>query len=274
MTRVSLKTNQTDIFILSNLFSLYRYEIREDRRRENLRSDRQFERLRADLNTVLSGTDRDRGRPNVSTNRSMHTRSSDSVYDNKKDNVFLCKNDNTHRKLVYRTASDDPRNLTSIKQETLAKLAGNSDRNACYSAKIESYLSHLEDDISNSTFVSHPLPHITNDPFRSHTGLFDAPRVTTYGHRLYSAGNQDSVDTHDSISEDNTFCLETSFNHVKQLPKSDIDAIKLEIMTSLKTELRNAVREITQEIVQPSSSVLSVPEMNSDLYHTHLYTQL
>ncbi|KAJ8297879.1 hypothetical protein KUTeg_024410 [Tegillarca granosa] len=61
------------------------------------------------------------------------------------------------------------------------------------------------------------------------------------------------------------------------LTRSDIQELKYELVSSLRTELRDAVQDVIQNsdnISNKMASNVSLPPLNSELYQTHLYTQL
>ncbi len=63
------------------------------------------------------------------------------------------------------------------------------------------------------------------------------------------------------------------------LSQGEIDTLKREIVTSLRTEMRELAREMVHMNPQnPRGSPVNAPNLlppiNSELYHTHLYTQL
>lgn len=255
------------------LFSLTRYEIREDRRRENLRSDENFDRLRSDVISALtgnaSGTENERLKSsNSGVKRPLYNRLSAQYQDHSSYPEY-----HTQGTGVYKTSFSD--HVTPLKPETLSKMSEMAERSSFYTAaKVESYLNHLEDDISTSTSVSYPLPNITNDPFRSHSGVFEVPIVTSYGHRLYSSSNNDTKDSAYRNTTSESVGRQPNHSQNRLISDADLEAIKLDIVTSLKTELQDAAREMARELLQPTNSTGNIPELSSDLYQTHLYTQL
>ena len=66
------------------------------------------------------------------------------------------------------------------------------------------------------------------------------------------------------------------------LSPADMDHLKREIVTSLRSELRDLAREMVTGVAPPLpprdqpnvSGSIFLPPPNSELYHTHLYTQL
>lgn len=81
-----------------------------------------------------------------------------------------------------------------------------------------------------------------------------------------------SPPTHtDKVVSNNNLAL-----HGTLLSQQEIEILKREIVSSLKTELREMAREIVhQERPNPfPSGPPHLPPIGADLYHTHLYTQL
>ena len=63
------------------------------------------------------------------------------------------------------------------------------------------------------------------------------------------------------------------------LSQGEIDTLKREIVTGLRSEMRELAREMMQVTAQnargsPVNAPNLLPPINSELYHTHLYTQL
>ncbi|XP_023238515.1 transient-receptor-potential-like protein isoform X1 [Centruroides sculpturatus] len=61
------------------------------------------------------------------------------------------------------------------------------------------------------------------------------------------------------------------------LSPHELDYLKRDIIASVREELRNMMRELQQHLRPPSAASLgptAPPPMNSELYHTHLYTEL
>lgn len=132
------------------------------------------------------------------------------------------------------------------------------------SAKVESYLSHLGDSVTSQSTDTCPLPNLTSDPYQSHAGEVYVPKATSYGYRLSTE------------ADDHPILMETSFNQSRNkiLSQDDLELIKLEIITSLKSELRDTARDVATELLNPSPATNMLPDLYSELYQTHLYTQL
>lgn len=63
------------------------------------------------------------------------------------------------------------------------------------------------------------------------------------------------------------------------LSQSELETLKREIVTSLRNEMRELAREMSSANQQtargsPVNPPTLLPPINSELYHTHLYTQL
>lgn len=66
-------------------------------------------------------------------------------------------------------------------------------------------------------------------------------------------------------------------NALSLLSTQDIDNLKRGIVSSIKNEIRDAISEAIQQSslnINNNITPLVLPSMNSELYHTHLYTQL
>ena len=118
--------------------------------------------------------------------------------------------------------------------------------------KVESYLSHLGDSYSSQTSDNFPA-HIFCDSLRSRDYIPQSN--TSYGYNLYARGAPES------------------HSKSKLLP-SDIEHIKLEIMSSIKTEIQDTAKDIATDMLNCSHNAAMLPSTNSELYQTHLYTQL
>lgn len=243
----------------------YRYEIREDRRREVLRAETHLETLRNDIiiavrNGIVGNTkqpsnnyakqhviwDGDFSQPGPMTNN-LNLQSEDIAQPNPVED---------HHSTQRRFKETLLRNLENISH-------GHRPGNFT-SAKVESYLSHLGDSVTSQSTETCPLPNLTSDPYQSHAGEVYVPKATSYGYRL-------STET-----EEPTIQMETSFNQSRNkiISQDDLELIKLEIITSLKSELRDKARDVTTEMLNPSPATNMLPDLYSELYQTHLYTQL
>lgn len=131
-------------------------------------------------------------------------------------------------------------------------------------AKVESYLTHLGDSGSSQSTETCPLPNLTSDPFKSHAGEVYVPMATSYNYGISADSVNPQLQT------------ETCFNEPRSkiLSQEDIESIKLEIISTLKSELRETARDVAYELVNPSPATNLVPDLYSELYQTHLYTQL
>ena len=248
--------------ILTKYYSIYRYEIREDRRREILRAENHLDALRKDIIQSIRGSfveHPNQNYPNHQTHFSGdYSQSGHAGY-----------NQTDHTAHSGRSQADDHRSTQRKFKDTLIRNLDNiSYGNApekFTSAKVESYLSHLEHSTSSQTTDTYPLPNLTSDPYKSLSGEVYAPRPTSYGQR-YSTDVAEHAQHH----------TETSFNQPrpKILTNEDIESIKLEVISSLKSELRESARDVAKEILSPSPATNIVPDLYSDLYQTHLYTQL
>ena len=116
--------------------------------------------------------------------------------------------------------------------------------------KVESYLSHLGDSYSSQTSDNFPA-HNLGDSLQSREYIPQSN--TSYGYNLYARGAPESKS--------------------KLLP-CDIEHIKLEIMSSLKTELQDTAKDLATDMLNYSNNAAMLPSINSELYQTHLYTQL
>ena len=63
------------------------------------------------------------------------------------------------------------------------------------------------------------------------------------------------------------------------LSQNEVESLKREIVTSLRQELRDLAREVANMNMpnargSPVNPPTLLPPINSELYHTHLYTQL
>ncbi|KAH3833233.1 hypothetical protein DPMN_106537 [Dreissena polymorpha] len=54
----------------------------------------------------------------------------------------------------------------------------------------------------------------------------------------------------------------------------DIECIRMEMMETLRREVREAARDVALNYLQLSGSGRVIPEVDTELYQTHLYTQL
>lgn len=199
---------------------------------------------------------------------------SGNFYDSTQENNVFGNGDVGHNS-ANRTMPGGSGTLNLLRPDAIPNLADIRVRHSFNTAdKVENYLKHLEDDISSSTSISCPLPNITNDPYRSYNSILNVPRATSYQNKLYNTKQHEADEQQYDSSADDTRCEETTFSKDKLFSKSDLDAIKLEIMSSVLAELRDTARGMTRDLIQPTNSVGSIPELNSDLYQTHLYTQL
>jgi hypothetical protein len=247
-----------------HVFSTYRYEIREDRRREILRAENHLETLRKDIIHAIRGSFVDH--PNQNYSYPNHQTNFSGDYSQPAHAGY---NPTDHISHASRSQVDEHRNTQRKFKDTLIRNLenisyGNTPENFT-SAKVESYLSHLEHSTSSQTTDTYPLPNLTSDPFKSHSGEVYAPRPTNYGQRYHSDATEHAQNH-----------TETSFNQPRSriLSNEDIESIKLEVLTSLKSELRESARDVAKEILSPSPATNIVPDLYSDLYQTHLYTQL
>ena len=122
-----------------------------------------------------------------------------------------------------------------------------------YTTKVESYLSHLGDSFSSQATDIFP----SHNPCDSILSREYVPQGnTSYGFNLYAR----------TAAELN--------QRTKVLTPSDIELIKLEIMSSLKTEIQDTAKEVTTDLLNSTNNAALLPTIDSELYQTHLYTQL
>ena len=252
----------------------HRYEIREDRRRETLRSETYFGRLRGEilstLRSAMLNQPASRRQTSTSSERFAHSsapygnRESEYTprpppsYDNNYSGRVQTCFDNSNEVFPF---SEDPGRFQRKGLESHM-----NDRISNYTdAKIESYLRHLGEVGSSVTSDSGALPSLTTDPYKSHSGEVFVPRPTLHGNQL-----DNDNDPRGSLDGHSTACDGKS----RLLTREDIESITVEIVESLRAELRETARDIALDLAQPPPNVGILPDLSSDLYQTHLYTQL
>ena len=136
-------------------------------------------------------------------------------------------------------------------------------RPAHYStAKVQSYISHLDSYSSTAT----DNQSVASSTVYQHPSYYSKPedslqQRTCKEHRgpVYTGSKTDAI-----------------FNRTNSrvLSVDDIETIKLEILTSLKTEICDTAKEVAADVLTQARGAEMMPEFNSELYQTHLYTQL
>ncbi|KAL4229735.1 anthranilate synthase component II [Mactra antiquata] len=255
--------NEDDLLEIKQDISSLRYEIREDRRREVLRTETNMDTLRRDITIAIKNGLFNKNSmngqcvgstPNHNSNWCTEFSQSVPAYHSNDQLDDMTQQNKEHLNPQRRFKDTLIHNLDRLPQNQ-PKL------NSFSTAKVESYLSHLGgDSVSSQTTDTYPLPNLTTDPYKSHAGEVHVPKVTSYGCR---------------ISDDTDFEMP---NHTRNgiFSSDDLESIKLEIIASLRSEIRETARNVASDLLStsPSGNTNPVPELHSDLYQTHLYTQL
>ena len=229
----------------------YRYEIRDDRKKDSLRIENMIESLRNEILGSIWERNMTIPRP-----RPMYPSNYTPDRVNVKDeppayNSFMpCR--------AEQKPSDYEGHDMNPKPDLYSTQTGNNFVSITDTAKnmtttkVESYLSHLGDSYSSQTSENFPA-HNLCDSLQSRDYIPQSN--TSYGYNLYARGASES-------------------NSKSKISPCDIEHIKMEIMSSLKSELQETAKDLATDMVNYNHNAAMLPSINSELYQTHLYTQL
>lgn len=223
-----------------------RYELREDRGREAGRKESYLAVLRQDIAAMVrdvlrNGTGNNINQSHMTTlsRRQDFARmgSKSKTHDNLSENNLTFQNQNSQT--VQMGVQYSPENIRTHWE------SNNSTR-----LNSDDFMRMRSDTSSSHTSNPFPLPDITSGPYRSHSWVPYVPRATS------AADNIDRVPS----------------GSILQAP--DIECIRLEMMETLRREVREAARDVAFNYLHSSGNGPLIPDVDSELYQTHLYTQL
>lgn len=238
--------------------SVFRYEIRDDRKKDSVKFENLIETLKNDILGAIWEKNSHIAKPRQ-TYPSIFTSDKAKVPQVQHDPPGYTSFHSVNRGKLKPSEEEAPVDgATNLKTEFLSQPGNNfftfgQKAKTFTTTKVESYLSHLGDSFSSQNTDTFPAHNVCDS---TQSRDYFPQSHTSYGYNLYSRGVSDSN------------------SKSKYLAPSDIEHIKLEIMSSLKSEIQDTAREMTSEMLSYSNNAAMLPAINSELYQTHLYTQL
>ena len=252
--------SSADFFTLELLFQfIFRYEIRDDRKKDFYRFDSLFETLRNDILGAIWEKSRPIPRPRPTYPSNFNPEKQKTAQGKEEPSVYNSFHAGPHSNFKPGDHETPPAGAQNSKPDFYSAQTGNNFVSLNHTAKnytttkVESYLSHLGDSFSSQT-TDNFLSHNACDSIQSRD--YVPQGNTSYGYNLYTRAGAELN------------------QRTKLLTSADIELIKLEIMSSLKSEIQDTAKEVTSDLLNYSNNASMLPTIDSELYQTHLYTQL
>ena len=251
----------------------YRYEIREDRLRETKVAETRLESLQGELlhaiKTYHPDDHKNRPPPYGYTSGSGQLSTTQQHFDYVRTVQTQAPSDCS----TITAQNDDPLYISNNRDHYLYRFShpGLGQRPSNYTvAKVANYISHLGDSFSSQMTDTFPSNHNISDQ--------PSPAHDSDAHVQFSNGCSPSyslVRPHATRTENNDESVaKPEVKIQKLLTQKDIESVKLEILCALKAEIRDSAKEVASDIMNMSGSGTILPDLSSELYQTHLYTQL
>ena len=240
------------------LFS-FRYEIRDDRKKDTVKFEALIETIRNEILGAIFEKSSAIPRPRPTYPSNFNPDKSKGGQGLEEPSMYNAIPSGSHSNIRHSENEPPVVGAHNVKNEYYSTPSGNNFVSLNQSAKnytttkVESYLSHLGDSFSSQTTDNFPT-HNLCDTLQSRD--YYPQGNTSYGYNLYARGASDLN------------------QRTKLLSPNDIELIKLEIMSSLKSEIQDTAKEVTSDLLNYSNNAAMLPSINSELYQTHLYTQL